>query len=204
MEPLETIEYREHVVKIYPDLDPLSPRTEVDNFGTMVCFHRRYMLGDKHDFPNADAVIEHIQETQALSVPLYLYDHGGVTMNTTGFSCPWDSGQVGVIFVTAEQVRKEYGVKRIGRKVRAKALDVLKAEVKEYDDFLTGSVYGYVTEDSDGEHVGSCWGFFGDTDYMIEEAKREVDAILQTEYQEKKANWENGNAIKPKGQAAFC
>ena len=25
-------------------------------------------------------------------LPLYLYDHSGITMNTTGFSCPWDSG----------------------------------------------------------------------------------------------------------------
>ena len=27
-------------------------------------------------------------------LPLYLYDHSGITMNTCGFSCPWDSGQV--------------------------------------------------------------------------------------------------------------
>ena len=30
----------------------------------------------------------------AIVQPLYLYDHGGITMNTTGFSCSWDSGQV--------------------------------------------------------------------------------------------------------------
>ncbi len=34
-------------------------------------------------------------------------------MNTTGFSCPWDSGQVGWVFVSKKKVREEYGVKRI-------------------------------------------------------------------------------------------
>ena len=34
-------------------------------------------------------------------LPLYLYDHSGITMNTCGFSCPWDSGQVGWIYASA-------------------------------------------------------------------------------------------------------
>ena len=37
-----------------------------------------------------------------LMLPLYLYDHSGITMNTTGFSCPWDSGQVGWIYAFKE------------------------------------------------------------------------------------------------------
>ena len=35
-------------------------------------------------------------------LPLYLFDHSGITMNTSGFSCPWDSGQVGWIFCTPD------------------------------------------------------------------------------------------------------
>jgi hypothetical protein len=30
-------------------------------------------------------------------------------MNTTGFSCPWDSGQIGWIYASLEDVKKEFG-----------------------------------------------------------------------------------------------
>lgn len=38
-----------YVLVIQPDDDPLNPR-EDDNFGKMVCFHRRYHLGDHHNY----------------------------------------------------------------------------------------------------------------------------------------------------------
>ena len=44
-----------------------------------------------------------------LMLPLYLYDHSGITMNTTGFSCPWDSGQVGWIYASKEDALREFG-----------------------------------------------------------------------------------------------
>ena len=50
---VETIEL-EHGVKVHihrddHDTDFANPRAN-DNLGVMVCFHRRYNLGDKHDF----------------------------------------------------------------------------------------------------------------------------------------------------------
>jgi len=33
-------------IEIEPDLDPMDPR-EWDNLATMVCWHRRYNLGDE-------------------------------------------------------------------------------------------------------------------------------------------------------------
>ena len=49
------------------------------------------------------------QSGKFVILPLYLYDHSGITMNTTGFSCPWDSGQVGWIYADADCIKKEYG-----------------------------------------------------------------------------------------------
>ena len=46
-------------------------------------------------------------------LPLYLYDHSGITMNTGGFSCSWDSGQMGWIYATKEDIQKEYGLSLI-------------------------------------------------------------------------------------------
>lgn len=35
------------VLKILRDEDPLNPRTDWDNLGTMALFHKRYTLGDE-------------------------------------------------------------------------------------------------------------------------------------------------------------
>ena len=40
---------KKYELKIVQDTDPESPRTW-DNLGTMVCFHKRYELGDKTDY----------------------------------------------------------------------------------------------------------------------------------------------------------
>jgi len=170
-------------IKIIHDENPESPR-EWDNLGTMVCFHGRYNLGDKHEY-NSDhynrwddmekEIIK--RENVCVILPLYLYDHSGITMNTTGFSCPWDSGQVGYVFVSKEKVRKEYGVKRITKKVIEQVTNVLVGEVSTYDQYLTGDVYGYeiyeVTTNNGIEtetFVDSCWGFYG-SDHCMEEAE---------------------------------
>lgn len=100
-------------VRIERDEDASNPR-EDDNFGHMVCFHRRYDLGDKHEFADGDALREFLEDKAndvAVTLPLYLYDHSGITMNTSGFSCPWDSGQVGVIYCTNADIRENWGVK---------------------------------------------------------------------------------------------
>jgi hypothetical protein len=160
MDAIKEIVVGETVVKIYQDDMAESPR-EWDNLGTMVCFHRRYNLGDKHTMTVEEAKA-FVNRKDVISLPLYLYDHSGITMNTTGFSCPWDSGQVGFIYVTREKVRKEYGKKAISPKLLARVLGYLKAEVEVYDSYLTGDVYGFKTFDKAGNELdNSCWGFFG-------------------------------------------
>jgi hypothetical protein len=166
-------------IKIIQDESPFSPR-EDDNLGTMVCFNRRYNLGDKHDFEyegweETEKIIRK-QENVCVILPLYLYDHSGITMKTSRFSCGWDSGQVGFIFVSKETVREEYRVKRINQKLIDKVTEVLEGEVKTYDQYLTGDIYGYKIYElktcSEGdEHetfIDSCWGFYGQESCMEE------------------------------------
>lgn len=179
---------------ILQDSDPLNPRTDYDNLGTMVCWHNRYNLGDKHDFrdpfdfalamvkehvPFKD-FIQAIQRNEVSNLylgdmgdyyhvmskvhnplnnsstwghtsitmnkdlellegrdeestmedlcdfasarelvdlcnkinhvailPLYLFDHSGLTISTSDFNDPWDSGQVGYIYLDKETAMKE-------------------------------------------------------------------------------------------------
>jgi hypothetical protein len=186
MRCIDSIEYKGHTISIFPDEDPPNPRKEFDHLGTMVCFHGRYELGDRHEFRAPDEFTEFLKEEQPIRLPLYLFDHSGITMSTGNErfrACDpqgWDWGMVGYIYVTKENVQKEYGVKRVSRKILDKVVNLFLAEVQEYDHYLTGNVYGYkITKDEKpqaGDVIDSCWGFFGyPGDYMISEAKRSID-----------------------------
>lgn len=123
----------------------MNPR-EDDNLGLMICSHKRYALGDKHDFNfdnhnNWDEAKEGIMKQYKVAVilPLYLYDHSGITMATKPFSCRWDSGQVGFIVVPKEKIRNEYNVKRISKELLEKVSKVVESEVKSYDNYIMGN-----------------------------------------------------------------
>lgn len=161
MNTIHTITKDGYTIKIWQDDDPPNPR-DWDNLSIMLCEHRRYQLGDK----DAEQLLSGVdpKSKSHLVVPLYLYDHGGITMSTTPFSCPWDSGQVGIAVVTKERMLKEYDCERITKYVRAKALAQVEREVKTYDQYLRGACYGYTVEDADGEEVDSLGGIYQDED----------------------------------------
>lgn len=107
-------------------------------------------------------------------LPLHMYDHGNVSLSTRSFSCPWDSGQVGYIFASKEDVITEYG--DWTAETVAKATKCLEGEVETYSQYINGEVYGYTIKngsDSDAIEEGSCWGFYG-MGYCVEQAKEEA------------------------------
>jgi len=115
-----------------------------------------------------------------ISLPLYLYDHSGITMSTGAFTCSWDSGQVGFIYVRRDEVEREFtseypahGHDTLEKHIEA----ILRREVEMYDQYLTGDVYGFVLVDEHGEEVDSdlsCWGFYG-RDYKTNGIADHVD-----------------------------
>ena len=130
------------------DNDPMNPRTDWDNITTIVSFHKRYDIGDKtdyksSDFDNWDELREQIvsDHNVLLIKPLYMYDHSGITISTSPFSCRFDSGQVGWIFISEEQLNLMCG-KDFERGVENLSL-IMNSEVRIYDEFLTGEVYQY-------------------------------------------------------------
>ena len=222
---------------------PSNPRTDYDNLGKMVCWHRHYQLGDQHKFDeprdfltqmlfqmyasNAKTIYDYIkagkaseaklqynrsnrewelwenwsssekwyktssypaalkggdipcwflddclsalknsemislleQSGQIVLMPLYLYDHSGITMSTSPFSCPWDSGQVGWIYADREMIEKEYG--GLTPETIGAARERIENEVQTYDYYLTDQCYGFQLFEGDME-IDSCWGFLGD------------------------------------------
>jgi len=174
--PIRTEEYKDHTIKVYLDEYSESPR-EWDNLGTMVCFHRNYILGDIHDF-SVDELKKMVRRSDVISEALYLYDHSGITMSTTRdkwpFNCPWDSMQIGYIFVTKERVRKEFGRKRVTNKLIKKIHEILRSEVGIYDVYIRGDVIGYEIVNQEEEVIDSCWGYFN-LEHLLEDARRVID-----------------------------
>lgn len=191
-------DYRGFKIEITQDEDARNPREDY-NVGTMCCEHNRYTLGDGgmrqlydslifdpryydlyDDLPDDElepfedddypALLAQAKKWGYVVLPLFLYDHSGITMSCAPFHCPWDSGQVGIIFCSPQKRAKE------GMTV-PECTNYLKGEVATYDQYLTGDVWGYVIKDEDGEEVDSLWGLYGE-DYALSEAKSVVDAEI--------------------------
>jgi len=183
---IEEYERNNCQVSLHYDETPIDPRKDFDNLGTMVCSHRRYNFPNEADFDfdaysgwaEIRAAIEEINKAPGdihfagVILPIYMLDHSGLAISTKSFSDPWDSGQIGFIFVTPEQIRKEYG--DFNPEKVALATKVLEGEVEEWGHYLNGEIYGYIVEDPDGDEVDSCWGF-DDLDYCREQANEAAD-----------------------------
>lgn len=165
------------ILEIIPDDTGESPR-EWDNIGKMVCSHRRYRVPNELNVPfeelgSWDEVEEWICTNYDVVAiySMYMLDHGGVRLSIGSFHDPWDSGQIGFIVATREDLLKAYGKKRMTKKIRENAWVILKEEVNVLDHYMAGNVYGYRTyavkrcgecgHDEEDEE-DSCWGFYGD------------------------------------------
>lgn len=157
-------------VEVEQDDDPVNPAKDWDMVGTMVLTDRcRYAFG--HKTASYDELVAINNDPNNIVIPVYMYDHSGITINTTGFSCPWDSGQVGVMYCTKKKAVHEFGNKLCTKKVIYSAIKCMVGEVKSIDDCLTGNVWGYRVLDANGDTLDSCWGFVGDEKYCREEGE---------------------------------
>lgn len=147
-------------LEVFRDEFAESPR-EWDNLGKMVCWHKRYNLGDKHEYKDPQAFRESEEYKNAFVIlPVYLYDHSGITMSNTDFGDRWDSVQVGYIFVTKEKAQSEFGGE-LDETLKQHITEMLIAETEIYDNYLTDDCFGFKITDENGEELDSCGGFFG-------------------------------------------
>jgi len=198
MEPTEIIKYKGYNIEVYPDEDPEDPR-EWDNLGTMICFHNRYCLGDRYHGLNSDMFAgwddleNHLEKNldAVLIYPLFLYDHGGITIKIGSFygllpegHARFDSGQVGFIYTTRKRLLLAFNWKSCKSERRSRiAQRFLENEVRAYDDYLTGNVYGYVIRVDNEEDLDTCWGYSGDYNKsdLLKDAKAQIEYIIDTD-----------------------
>lgn len=167
-----------HTCVIY-EHDAENPREEYYTLGTMVCWHRRYKLGDKHTYESPDEFLENLcrelvpncetPEDLAISakldllsevpgfviLPVYLYDHSGISISTHSFNDPWDSGQVGWIYATPDDLRENLMREPAEWDVWC-TLPILRQEVDEYNCYLSGIAYCFELYENDGVQINAC------------------------------------------------
>ena len=96
-----------------------------------------------------------------MSLPLFLADYGsnGNKLYIERENCArmeWNERQNGVIYCDDKKKLKEFGVKK------KDLMNVLYEEAKQYKMYIEGEVYGFELTNSEGVHVESCWGYYGD------------------------------------------
>ena len=154
--PMET-KLNGYTLKIIPDENPLNPRTDCDHLGIMLCWHRRYSLGDSHPYDTPQDFVESAAAKDVfVCLPVYLLDHSGLYVSVNDFHDPWDSGQLGFIYCTKKDAQKWFDNPDVTEDEIKKELT---AEVEEYNDYLNGAWYGFCIEGLDGEVEDSCGGF---------------------------------------------
>ena len=126
----------EYTLKVEQDDCAEDPRNW-DNVCAMVCFCRRYSLGDKHNYDNSDEFFEYLlhnicgmeyEAFEELSTrekyrlayesdkvyikELNIYEHSGLSISTSccyPYNDRWDAGCVGWVYVSKERAMEEWG-----------------------------------------------------------------------------------------------
>ncbi len=156
-----------------------------DNVGTMVCFHRRYMLGDKHNYNDLQEFFNGEDYNNAFVIkPLFLYDHSGISLSTKSFNgrvpyAEWDSMQVGYIFIRKDEVKDKLGFEPIDEN-REQIERMIESEVAVYNNYLEGNTFEYSLRNEDEKIIESCGGFIADS---VKEAITMMKDYTSVEYE---------------------
>lgn len=115
--------------------------SEIYGFG-----HANKSRFTKHDYDDIEEAIEDIGKDKIIYLTeLYMYQHSGIAVSVTPFSCKWDSGVAGYVIVTEDRFKECFGRDFTESKEDFDAIkENVKAEVEEVSNYLNGEVYQYI------------------------------------------------------------
>lgn len=172
-------------VEIYYDTESESPRlwSPMTKF---VMSHKRYDLPNEIDFQfddydSWDDVRDELWKDYNWVFPVYMLDHGGTKLSLRPFNDKWDSGQVGFVCLSESDVFSNFA---LGTDWDEKARQVIESEFEEYENWMSGNVFGFrLFEETQEIECDQQWGFIGDHDTsgIITELKAELKDKLTEE-----------------------
>jgi hypothetical protein len=150
---------------IEQDQNPWNPREDFDTLASIALANNHYLSGDENLTDDLLHSIQHNRQIEYL--PIYAYIHSGILLDTTPFSCPWDSGHIGFIYVNKDTIQKEFNV----IKWRKHAKQLLQAEFDTFKLFIEGNTYLVTIKDRyTGDILDTC--SYLDT---IDQIKKDAD-----------------------------
>lgn len=182
---LENLTIDGYAVEIYPDRDVENPHAWCSS--TLCIAHRRYNFGGKCLSSDVNSIEEAfawhlaeqgLHERDIICLPVFMYDHSGIALDSSPFSDRWDSGQLGFLYETRGDIRREFKVKRISPKLEDLIRDRLRGEIAELSAWANGDTYRFAIPALD---MG-CGGFYGDDHQasgLIEQARENIRYVVQ-------------------------
>jgi hypothetical protein len=159
-------------------------------YGDNHSFNFNTEFDNRQDFINegSDIIKKHFDAV--LVKPVHVYKHSGTNISTNDgypYNDRWDSGTIGFVIITKQDLREEYNWKLITQKRLDSVIDninnVMDSEIDTLSDYIGGNVYEFSIQDENGDTEESCGGFYGDDlktngilDYLNEE---DVKLVLE-------------------------
>jgi len=168
--------------------DAPSNPLDFDNLGTIVMFHRResygnisFGAGQEQDMIDYEASIERLTaKHKAVMLTVYAYSHGNIVFTAdfnTYMRWPdhrWDAGQIGFIYAENDRIREWFGVKRVTKAMRVKAYAILRSEIEQYSNYVSGDTYMFKIEGDEND----CWYDGYTYSEVIDNAEAMIDEML--------------------------
>ncbi len=167
----ETIEYKNHLIEIWPDEDVHeSPNDWYDGENILVHNHRDCDIQGKL----AQECFEQQEESPYWNThwwfPTKAYIHSGTVLSIDkgGFAQDpgsWDTSRCGYFLISKQQFPKE-----------TDAYIEAKSFCEKWNQYLSGEIYGYeIPELNEG-----CWGYYGEDgkNLAIAHAKKTIDTVI--------------------------
>ena len=192
---VETIYKDEHgqFFKFFYDDSTDSPRNDT-NVATILTWERDYdspdennntfeEFAEKHGVDvsqkwNLDSVMDAMREEGYYVVPVYALHHSVSQYSTHDFHDPWDSGVAGIAFC-----KKQKGLPDDDDYLRT----IIDQEIKEYDAWVNGEIYGVARLDKTADIVDETTGWLipGDSNRTetFKEMLSTIGIDVQDEYQ---------------------
>ena len=126
-------------------------------------------------------------------LPIYCYEHGSIALSSSPFSCSWDSGLMGFIYIEKSKVEEESLDKE-------RIIEFLENEIKTLSQWMNGEVYDFTVtcistiefEGKEYQHeevIDSCGGMYNIVDIIynipdvqIDEFSGELQSDAKIEY----------------------
>lgn len=184
MEAFETFEHAGTKVSIYQDYDAGDPFEQFDQLAELMWTDREHAYKnvggrvsidydhflDPERFTSAAHMQRYLtlMERYLVAIPFQLVDYGSNGYQAHVLAEP-DDARISGFLVVSEANREKVGAPLEG--IAENAMH----DFNQWKAWVEGDVYGYVVKTSDERE--SCWGFYGDLDYVRKEAREEAERL---------------------------